>query len=135
MRTADEIRAEWLAALLSTEPADRPRAESALRDLYALADLAPPEHFFWFDSSFWAAWAIGLLSEPHDFIWQRIIADVSRRKREREYIDRVRASLCESAGQPDWKTLLATAGGPVYRQPDPARWCARDGGAGGFDSR
>jgi hypothetical protein len=113
MRTADEIRAEWLASLLSTEPADRPRTESALGDLYALADLAPPDHFFWFDSPFLAAWAVGLLSEPHDFIWQRIIADVSRRKREREYIDRVRASLCESAGLPDWKTLLATAGGPV----------------------
>jgi hypothetical protein len=113
MRTADEIRAEWLKSLLSTEPADRPRTESALRDLYALADLAPPEHFFWFDSPFWAAWAVGLLSELHDFIWQRIIADVSRRKRERDYIDRVRASLCASAGQPDWKTLLATAGRPV----------------------
>jgi uncharacterized protein DUF6745 len=113
MRTATEIRAEWLASLLSTEPADRPRTESALRDLYALADLAPPEQFFWFDSPFGAAWAVGLLSEPHDFIWQRIIADVSRRKREREYIDRVRASLCESAGQPDWTTLMATAGGPV----------------------
>jgi hypothetical protein len=114
MRTADEIRAEWLASLLSTEPADRPRTESALRDLYSLADLAPPEHFFWFDSPFWAAWAVALLSEPHDSIWQRTIADVSRRKREREFIDRVRASLCESAGQPDWKTLLATAGGPVF---------------------
>jgi hypothetical protein len=113
MRTADEIRAEWLASLLSTEPADRPRTESALRDLYALADLAPPEHFFWLDSPFWAAWAVGLLSEAHDFIRQRIIADVSRRAREREYIDRVRASLCQSAGQPDWKALLATAGGPV----------------------
>jgi hypothetical protein len=109
MRTT-KIRAEWLKSLLSTEPADRPRAESALRELYALAGLASPEHFFWFDSPFPAAWAVGLLSEPHDFIWQRIIADVSRRKREREYIERVRASLCESAGQPDWKTLLATTG-------------------------
>src|SRR5260370_19287919 len=117
MEPADEIRAEWLASLLSTEPADRPRTESALRDLYALADLAPPEHFFWFDSPFWAAWAVGLLSEPYDFIWQRIIADVSRPKRERAHIDRVRASLCDSAGQPDWKTLLATAGGAVYRTP------------------
>src|SRR5260370_35173569 len=111
------MRTEGVAYLMATKPADRARTESALSDLYALAGLAPPEHFFWFDSPFWAAWAVGLLSEPYDFIWQRIIADVSRRKREREHIDRVRASLCESAGQPDWKTLLATTGG--------ASFCAR----------
>lgn len=110
MRTDDEIRADWRGHLLSTEPADRPRAESALRELYSLAELAPPEHIFWLDSPFAAAWAVGLLSEQHDFIWQRIIEAASRRKSERDYMDQVRAKLCESVGQPDWKTLVAEAG-------------------------
>jgi hypothetical protein len=110
MRTVDEIRADWFACLLSTEPAERPCTESAQRELYSLADLTAPEHIFWLDSPSAAAWAVGLLSEPHDFLWQRIIADAGRRKREREYMDHVRAALCESAGQPDWKTLVAAAG-------------------------
>jgi hypothetical protein len=116
MRTADEIRADWLACLLSAEPAGRPQAESALRELYSSAGLTPPEHVFWLDSPFAAAWTVGLLSEPHDFLWQRIIADLGRRKREREYMDHVRATLCKSTGQRDWKTLVAAAG---------ARWANR----------
>jgi hypothetical protein len=118
MRSAVEIRTAWLASLFSTESADRTRTESALRDLYTSAGLAPPEHFFWFDSPFGAAWAVALLCEPHDFIWQRIIADVGRRKRECEYMDRVRASLCKSAGQPDWKTTGGIDGRAPFPRPN-----------------
>jgi hypothetical protein len=50
MKTAPEIRAEWLGHLLSTAPIDRPQAEASLRDLYLAADLPPPDRFFWFDS-------------------------------------------------------------------------------------
>ena len=113
MRTAIEIRAAWLADLLSTTPADRPRAESALRDLYTAAGFAPPEHFFWFESPFAAAWAVALLNEPHDFLWQRMLEAVGRNKREREYIDGARAALCRSAALSDWKSLLAAAGEPI----------------------
>lgn len=113
MHSDPQICAEWLARLLSTEPADRPRAESALCDLYAAAGLPPPKHFFWFDSPFAAAWAVALLTEPHDFLWQRIMQDLDRRKREREYIERARARLCQSAAQPEWKSLVALAGEPL----------------------
>ncbi len=117
MRTALEIRADWLARLLSIEPADHSRAESALRDLYAAAGFQPPQAFFWFDSPSAAAWAVAVLTGPHDFIWQRMIEALGRRRRERENIDRVRAALCRSAAQADWKSLLAVAGEPLSGAP------------------
>jgi hypothetical protein len=46
MRSVLETRSDWLANLLSTEPADRPRAEAALRDLYVASGFPPPVHFF-----------------------------------------------------------------------------------------
>jgi len=108
-----QIRAAWLSDLLSTEPADRPRAESALRDLYAACGFPSPGHFFWFDSPFRAAWAVALLSAPHDLLWQRTVEAVSRMKQQRESMDRVRAELCQRAAQPDWEALLAMAGEPL----------------------
>lgn len=40
----DEAFEEWLAHGLSTEPADRGRAEKAIDDLYKAADLTPPRY-------------------------------------------------------------------------------------------
>ena len=108
-----ETRADWLAALLSTEPADRPRTESTLRELYAASGVAIPEHFFWFDSPHAALWAVALLSEAHDFLWRRIVDAVSRTKRDREFIDRIRVAMCQNAAQPDWKSLAIMAGEPM----------------------
>jgi hypothetical protein len=121
-------RANWLSWLVSTEPADRKHAESSLAEMYAAAGMTPPSHFFWFDSPFMAAWAAGLLKAPHDFIWQRLLEAVARNKRERYFIERIRAELCEKAGVTNWESLLATAGGPLdspvmafNRAPRPAK--------------
>ena len=113
MSTASEIRAQWIGRLLSTEPAERPRAEAALCELYSAAALDPPRHFFWFDSPLMAAWAVALLTEPYDFLWQQIFRDIDRRKLERESVERARAALCQSAGQSDWKSVVDTAGEPL----------------------
>ncbi|MDQ7909759.1 hypothetical protein RB614_35085 [Phytohabitans sp. ZYX-F-186] len=58
----EEAAANWRAALLSTEPADRAAAEAAVGELYRLHRLPPPV-FVWTDSplsgllvSFWAQW-------------------------------------------------------------------------------
>jgi hypothetical protein len=106
-------RANWLSWLVSTEPANRPRTESCLRDLYAAAGLAVPGHFFWFDSPFKAAWGVGLLKARHDLLWQRILDAVGRNKREREFLERLRAEMCHGIGQRDWESVLALAGEPV----------------------
>ncbi|WP_083957838.1 DUF6745 domain-containing protein [Herbidospora mongoliensis] len=48
-RDAAAIREEWLRIALSTEPADRPEAESAIAGLYRLNGLPPPR-FHWVSS-------------------------------------------------------------------------------------
>mgnify|MGYP000676856941 FL=1 len=44
------FRDEWLSHGLSTQPADRPRAEAGVRLAYEAAGLAPPTTFIWLDS-------------------------------------------------------------------------------------
>jgi hypothetical protein len=45
MSSPENTRAQWLALLLSTEPADRQRAEDAVRALYQAAALETPSQF------------------------------------------------------------------------------------------
>ncbi|GAA4878301.1 DUF6745 domain-containing protein [Kitasatospora terrestris] len=49
LATALALREEWLRHGLAAAPADRPRAEAAVRELYALAG-TPPPRFTWVDS-------------------------------------------------------------------------------------
>jgi hypothetical protein len=42
-----EFVERWTKIGLSTEPADRPRAEAAVREMYARAGLAPPQKIVW----------------------------------------------------------------------------------------
>ncbi len=116
MQTAPEIRAEWLALLLSTAPIDRPQAETTLRDLYLASDLPPPGHFFWFDSPYSALCAMGLLMAAHDDLWQRIVDAMGRYKRERELIEHLRIRMCHDAAQPNWHSVVALAGKPMAMQ-------------------
>jgi hypothetical protein len=57
IRLAVTLRNEWLAVGLSTEPADRPAAESAVTRLYAMAG-APPPAFEWAPSPLAALHAV-----------------------------------------------------------------------------
>ena len=45
-----QVRDEWLAVGLSTEPADRPAAEEGARQAYRRAGLEPPRVVVWLDS-------------------------------------------------------------------------------------
>lgn len=54
MKTLEVVREKWLAAGLSTEPADRPRAEAGIRQAYRAANLPEPKIILWCDSP-WAA--------------------------------------------------------------------------------
>jgi hypothetical protein len=44
------VRDDWLRIGLSTEPADRPRAQRAIADAYRIAGLTPPTQWTWVDS-------------------------------------------------------------------------------------
>lgn len=124
MKPPSQIRAEWLAQLHSTEPADRPRAEAGVRRLYAAARFREPRHFLWFDSPFAASWAVALLAAPSHFLWgQKLSSGLSRDARER--FDQTRSALGARLGIADWNQVLAAAGKPLGEHlsfpPDPAR--------------
>jgi hypothetical protein len=112
------IRDGWLAHLLSTEPADRPHAQDAVRDLYAAAGFEPPRYLFWFDSPFDACWANALLTAPHSAIWPSLLDAFGKVKAYRENLERVRAALCESAAESNWEALLAVAWLPMGSRYD-----------------
>jgi hypothetical protein len=119
--TADEIRSRWLAQLLSTEPADRPQAHAAVRDLYTAAGFEPPRYVFWFDSPFDACWANVLLTAPYSSIWPQMLAGLSQVRAYREKIEQARAQLCETAAEKNWDTLLATIGRPMGMHVGPPK--------------
>ena len=113
MKSKSEIRAEWLAELLSTSAADRPGAESALRRLFAAAGFAEPQHFVWYDSPFAASWAVALLAAPYHFLWARTLESPSLSRTDRQQLDHARASLGERLGLADWHQVSAAVGAPI----------------------
>ncbi len=124
MKSISEIRAAWLAQLLSTEPADRPRAESAVRRLYAAAGFAEPRHFLWFDSPFEASWAVALLVGPHNQLWRDRFTSRGASRDEKERADKTRANLTARLRITDWNQMPATVGRPrggnLTWPPDPS---------------
>src|ERR1051325_2316301 len=110
-----EIRSRWLGSLLSTEPADRARAETALRNLYAAAkpQTLVPAHVFWFDSPLAAGMAVALLKAAHDDTTRSLIEGIARQKQGREVVERTRAALCERA-QCDWDEITAVVGPRLF---------------------
>ena len=96
--TRRDGRQTWFARLLSTEPADRSRAEAAVRDLYVSAGFAVPRHLCWFDSPFQAAWAVALLIEPHHYAWRPLIEAERRSRRVRTSIEAAEAAICRLCG-------------------------------------
>lgn len=120
----NSIRADWLSSLLSSEPADRPQAESALRDLYDAAGLSVPGYFFWFDSPFKATLAMMLLGAPNDYLFRQMVAALDRKTRDRQELNDVRGQLRRAAGQPDWEALVRLTGeslSPGGMRPMPAK--------------
>src|ERR1044071_7312038 len=112
MKSHSEIRAAWLAQLLSTEPADRPRAESAVRRLHAAAGFAEPRRVLWFESPFEASWAVALLAAPHYQTWRDRFSSRKATRDERDRAEQMRATLSERLEIVDWNQMPAIAGRP-----------------------
>jgi hypothetical protein len=114
MKALADIRAEWLRELLSTAPADRARAEAAVRRLYTAAGFAEPRHVIWFDSPFRASWVVALLVAPHHHIWAQKMSSPSLSKGDRAQLDRARETLGSALGITDPGAAVAAAsGGPL----------------------
>jgi len=98
MSSPENTRAQWLALLLSTEPADRERAQESVRALYQAAAFGTPSRFCWFDSPFTASWAVALLVEPHHQIWRDLLRSARKTRGQREQVERAEAALQEQCG-------------------------------------
>lgn len=125
MRSEPEIRTEWLALMHSTAAADRPLAETAVRDLYTAAGFAAPRHIIWFDSPCAASWAVAALVAPYHNLWAENLASGALSGGDRQRLDAAKSSLGKHLGASDWKGALLTAGPPLGMHlqypPDPTR--------------
>ena len=68
------IRDEWLRIGLSTDPADRPRAEQAIKQAYHRAGLEPPELVLWFESPLAGLLAANIINanQVSDQVWNQV---------------------------------------------------------------
>jgi hypothetical protein len=105
-----ETQSRWLKYLLSTEPSDRPRAETALSVWYPEILKRPsPRHFFWFDSPERAGWAVKLLESAKERMWQAFVDQESSTREGRLFMESLRTELCDKAGL-EWDQLTQVAG-------------------------
>ena len=58
-----QVRDEWLAVGLSTEPANRPAAEEGVRQAYRRAGMEPPSVVIWLGSPYAGCVASAMLSQ------------------------------------------------------------------------
>ena len=125
MKSEHEVRAAWLTHLFSTAPADRARAEQAVRSLYAAAGFAEPKHFLWFDSPFAASWAVGAVAERYDRSWAQLFKAHAQARDVKQKADETRSVLGSRLGVTGWDAVLAAIGTPLAASlqypPDPSR--------------
>ena len=110
MTSSAEVRARWLAHLHSTAPADRPRAEAAVRAMYAAAGFPEPHYFFWFDSPRAALWAVAALVPKEDRSSSHLLAPNVLSQEDKERLERTRTAMREQAGLPGWPEVAAAMG-------------------------
>ena len=112
MKPAAEIRAAWLAQLHSTVPADRARAETGVRALYAAAGFAEPRYFLWFDSPCAASWAVAVLVPRGHVSASQLLSPKVLSRDDTERLERTRAVIMQQLGLSDWNEALARIGEP-----------------------
>jgi hypothetical protein len=110
-----ETRQRWLGHLYATAPADRPLAESGVRDMYAAAKMEPPRRILWLDSPAHAAWTVLLLDAQRDSLMRRIVEALEQSRASRERLASLRAIVAKSAGA-SWDDVAREAGRPLWGQ-------------------
>ena len=125
MKSSADVRAEWLAHLHSTEPADRPRAEAGVRALYAAAGFREPEHLLWYPSPRAASWAVASLVPNEDRTTGALLDSRVLSAEARELLERARSDLFERLGLDRWDEVVQAIGesrvATLQRRMDPSR--------------
>lgn len=116
-----EVRDEWLAVGLSTEPADRHAAEEGVRQAYRRAGLKPPSVVIWLDSPI--AGCVGAAMLQQDQVWDQVRGQVWAQVRG-QAVAQVRAQ----AGAQVEDQVRVQAGAQVRVQVGGAVWGQHDAG-------
>ena len=90
-----QVRDEWIAVGLSTEPANRPAAEEGVRQAYRRAGLEPPSVVIWLGSPYAGCVASAMLSQ--DQVWAQVGDQVGAQVR-----DQVRDQVRGQVGDAMW---------------------------------
>ena len=94
-----QVRDEWLAVGLSTEPANRPAAEEGVRQAYRRAGMEPPSVVIWLGSPYAGCVASAMLSQ--DQVWGQVWGQVGGQVRGQVW-DQVRDQVGDAVwGQHD----------------------------------
>ena len=109
-----EFADKWIKIGLSTEPADRPRAEAAIRLMYEAGGLLPPEKIVWFDSpsAMFAEYGKTGGKSIGDVIWDTIHSAASRALNgtihndvQRSARDNIRDAVTSAVWSAVWNTI------------------------------
>jgi len=133
-----EVRDQWLATGLSTERADRPRAEAGVRLAYEAAGLEPPKIIVWLDSPMAGTIGAALLSgtkaagaQVRDQVWAQVRAQVGAQVGAQVWDqvgDQVRAQVGAQVGDQVWDQVWDQVGAQVGAQVYRAVWGQHDAG-------
>ena len=109
-----DYREKWLRIGLSTERADRPRAEAGVKLAYELAGLKPPQIIIWLDSPTAGAMGAALLSgtlKVRAQVWDQVRAQVRA-----QVWDQVRAQVGDQVRAQVWAQVRAQVWDQVRAQ-------------------
>lgn len=73
-----EFRDKWLAIGLSTEPANKPKAEDAIRQMYVASQLKPPSQIIWCGSPRGNGLVRFILQNIQQSVWQSVRQSVEQ---------------------------------------------------------
>jgi hypothetical protein len=98
---AAEFRDRWMQIGLCTDPADRPRAEAAIRQIYRLGGLEPPVRIVWCGSplSQGLTRSIMVANKPIENLWESVGTNV------RHHIDWGDANRRSSVSHSIWQSV------------------------------
>ena len=106
-----QVRDEWLAVGLSTEPANRPAAEEGVRQAYRRAGMEPPSVVIWLGSPYAGCVASAMLSQGQvrDQVWDQVR-------------DQVRGQVGDQVGAQVWAQVRDQVGAQVRDQVRAQVW-------------
>ena len=100
-------REEWLKVGLSTQPADREKAEHGVKLAYEAAGLTPPEQMIWVDSPLAGCYAATMLTRVRDQVGAQVGAQVR---------DQVWGQVGAQVWDQVWDQVRAQVWGQVWDQ-------------------